>query len=138
MDSDSHDFEKRPVWVWVAGLYFIIFGAAAILLTTLLLSGIVAVEEELTRSDYLLAIGYRLSSALYIAAGLTLLLYRKISYHLFVAAIAAIIAANFNYWIVEGVSPLSYDMLLFYTPEWLALIATTVYAWKLRASGYLK
>ncbi|MHB0915624.1 MAG: hypothetical protein ACYC4M_08095 [Thermoleophilia bacterium] len=121
-----------------SGTIFIVFGASAILLTTLMLAQVVPVEEEFTRIDYLLAIGYRISSVLYIAAGLTLILSRKVSYNLFLAAIAAIFAANLNYWIVEGSSPLSFEMLMFYAPEWLALAATTVYAWKLRASGYLK
>lgn len=138
MATDPVTTEKRPVWVWVAGLYFIIFGSAAIILTTLMLTQVVSVEEEFTRIDYVLALGYRLSSVLYIAAGLTLILYRKVSYNLFVAAIASIFAANLNYWVVEGSSPLSFQMLTFYAPEWLALIATTIYTWKLRVSGYLR
>lgn len=129
--------EKRPVWLWAAGLYFIIVGGAAIVMTTLILTQAVSVDEEMTSSDYFLAIAFRLSSALYVAGGITLLLKRKTSYYLFVAAIAAIFASYINFWIVQGSSPINRDTLLFYAPEWIALIATTFYARKLMTDGYL-
>lgn len=138
MTPETTTNEKRPVWVWVAGLYFILVGIAAIVMTTLLLTGAVPLDEDPATRDYFLAIVYRLSSVLYIAGGVTLLTYRKISYYLFLGAIAAIFAANVNYWLVEGSSPVSMDSVIFYAPEWIALVATTLYASRLKATGYLK
>ncbi|RJQ42338.1 MAG: hypothetical protein C4534_10530 [Gaiellales bacterium] len=135
--GQAGDRPARPFLVWIISIYLILNGAYAIVLTIMLLSGLIALEEDLTAADYLFSALYRAVSALAVIGGISLLRYRKYSYVLFLAATGLLVAAHALFAIVTRSWHLDPDQLLFYLPDLLILVVATIYSRRLVHSGYL-
>lgn len=137
MSTDENE-NNRSTWLWVAGIYFIAVGLFSIVRTLLPVVGATEPESELTTGDYVFVSVFWLIWSLYILGGLSLIRRRRYGFTVFALAILATITANLVYTLINGSPPLGTDELALIAPEWIILIATTAYAWKLNRAGYLR
>jgi hypothetical protein len=134
-DDDTQEF--KPIWIRVTSLYFILWGCYHIILSTMLATGVIAIDIELYTSDYIFTGALRLISAIYIVAGAAFLLRRRVSVTIFVIAVIANIFVYTSFLAITGSSPLGSLEAPYKITEWIVLIVTTVYAWRLERDGIL-
>jgi hypothetical protein len=137
MPDKENDQDFKPFWLRIASFYFIVWGTYHFALTFLLVAGVIKVESELFTSDYLFTGALRVISVLYVAAGISLLRRRKISVFIFAIAVLANVAVYISFVVATGDSPLGSLEAPYKITEWIALVATTIYAWKLEKDGIL-
>jgi hypothetical protein len=142
VSDEQHVERKRPIWVWLLSLFFLLSAIWTLLSFFMIWSGAIPLEpaqkayfDRLTPIDYALTIVVGL---LNLSAAIALFLLRKIARDLFLASLAlSLILAAWQAatkgWVDALGGPGFVGVLIGY----ILLIAVCIYAWHLRRKGVL-